>query len=98
MSYEFSLKTGVYDSVHCSLNISKGEINFVVLDSKTENNIRIAEKDLLSVTILKKKNKEIDIETYNQIFTGTFTKRPDLKKVLSDFKKNINKKIYFEEE
>lgn len=98
MSYEIKLRTGFFESSLFSLSVSPGLIQFIPIESTDKSSIIINEKDLVAITLLKNKTGEIDIETYNQILTGTFTKKIDLKKVVKDFKKNINKKIYYEEE
>lgn len=96
MAWDIKIKTGFYETTNFEFSISDDGIQLISVKAKEA--IEIVYDDLISITLTKKKNFEIEIRTKNQIFTGTFTENLDSREIYQVFKKQINTKIIYEEE
>lgn len=98
MQFEVKMKTGFYKTTNYDLSADQHLLLLIPVKNKTDVAIQIPEEDLISIILTKKKKSEIEIKTYNQIFTGTFTLNTDLREVQQALKKHITTKIHYEEE
>ncbi len=97
MSFEIRLKTGFYATKLYDLLISK---NKLVLSSAEAGDdvITILDKDILNVTIIKKKHSEIEVQTSDKIFQGILCDNSNFEEILSTLKENLHIKIICESE
>ena len=97
MEFEFRLKTGFYETQIFDFLIFKGKL--VLSPSEARNQvITIPEKDIMNITLKNEKSLEIEIQTWEKIYQGTFSNIADYEKLIKQLKENINKKIVCEYE
>lgn len=98
MDFEFRMKTGFFETKIFNLLISKGKL---VLSPQGSDHqlITIPEESILNITLEKKeKSIKMEIQTHEEIYQGLLGNTTVNEQLLSQLKKNINKKIYCEYE
>lgn len=98
MTWNVKMKTGFYETTNYDLSIFDGKILLIPSALGAKEAIEIVDHDLISITLTKKKNSEIEIRTRNQMFTGTLLENLYLREIYPILKKQINAKIIYEEE
>ena len=97
MPYRVKLKTGFYETIVHNLFISQGIIQLIPQREAAKNAVEISEEDVVSIIFRMKKNLELEIQTRSQVLTGILFEDTDLEELRRDFRKNIRKKMIFEE-
>ncbi|NLV20852.1 MAG: hypothetical protein GXY49_02525 [Syntrophomonadaceae bacterium] len=91
------MKTGFFETTNYNLSAFIGGIELFPAEDKTKAKIYVPENDLITITLIREKNSEIEIKTRHQIFTGIFTEDIDLRDVYHDIRKHINKDVFYVE-
>ncbi|MPM10205.1 hypothetical protein SDC9_56532 [bioreactor metagenome] len=97
MKVELRLRTGFYETTSYWMDVIK---NRIVLTPQTpdagKEKIVILGEAIAAVTILEKKNPEIEIQTKGGTFFGTLAPETDLDKLFNQMKKELKKKVIYE--
>jgi len=97
VQYGIKMKTGFFETTRYCLCAVTGGIQLFSSEDKTKASIRVPEEDLIAITLLRKKNAEIEIKTRQQIFTGIFIEDIDLRDVQHDLRKHISTDVIYVE-
>ncbi len=97
MGFEFRIKTGFFETKPFDLLIGKGKL-ILSPTEPVDQVVVIQEKDIMCITLKNVKSLEIEVQTWDKIYQGTFTNKDDYEILLGQLKENINKKIVCEYE
>ena len=97
MLLNIRMRTGFFETKTYELLI--GNDRLVLSSKETESDsIIILANNIISITLKNKKVPEIEIQTGEKIFQGSFTEKIDFTKVIDSLKENLSVKIICEYE
>lgn len=96
--YEVRLKTGFFETTRYQISISEGFLNLIPIYDSEKSPICIAQKDIISILLLKNRLEEIEIKTIGDTISGVFDQNSDLRKMKQELKRKIHAKIIYKEE
>jgi hypothetical protein len=97
MKIELRLRTGFYETTSYWMEVTKNRIALSPLPTGGgKEEIVIPGEIITAISVLEKKNPEIEIQTKEGIFSGTLSQETDLDKLFDLMKKELNKKVIYE--
>ena len=96
MPYKIKIKTGFYKTTIFNLSMLPEFIYLIPSEEEIHERIKIIRDDIIVITLIKKKQPLLEIQTMNQIFTGIFCGDTDYEELLCQFRENIGKKFFCE--
>ena len=95
MRFDIRMKTGFFETKEYELLIDKDRL---VLSSKETGSDRIIilANNIISITLKNEKTLELEVQTKEKNYQGSFTEKIDFEKLISLLKENLNVKIICE--
>ncbi len=97
MKVELRLRTGFFETTSYWLEVRRNQIALLPLSpNEGKEKIVIPGEAITAVTLLEKKNPEIEIQTKEGLFSGTLAPETDLGMLFDLMKSKLNKKVIYE--
>lgn len=97
MKVELRLRTGFFETTSYWMEVGKNQIVLLPLSpGGGKEEIVIPGEAIAAVTVLEKKNPEIEIQTNEGFFSGTLAPETDLAMLFDLLKSKLNKKVIYE--
>lgn len=97
MICKIRLKTGFFETTAYHLIIKTNQIVLnPVTDDCSRKKLLIRDQDLVSISVIQKRNSEMEFQTKDKTYTGTLALDTDLNTLLYEIRKKLNNKIIYE--
>ncbi len=84
------IKTGFFEMKPYRLKAEEGSLSLIPLQEGGEGIIVLSEGDILSVTLTEGRLPELEIQTRNELYSGTLEESCSLAEVINYLKESLN--------